>query len=66
MSLHTTEEICEALVRHLEITGSEVFEKFFVKNSRVICAVWCIIGPNAEPMREVVQEWLKANEFEID
>lgn len=64
--METSEEICEALVRHVETTGSEVFEKFFVKGGRVICAVYCMVGENAEPFREAIQAWLKNNGFNPD
>lgn len=43
----TSSQICEELVRHLEITGSEVFQKNFIKDGKVVCTVWCMIGPNA-------------------
>lgn len=29
--LYTSEEVCEALVRHVEVSGSECFEKNFIK-----------------------------------
>jgi hypothetical protein len=65
-SFATSEDICEALVRHTEMIGSEVFEKFFVKNGRIKCVVYCVIGENAEPFRESVHEWLKDNGLSED
>lgn len=62
----SSEEICEDLVRHVETTGSEVFEKNFVKDGRIICTVWCMVGLNAQPFNEVVKEWLYANGFKED
>ena len=62
----TSEEICEALVRHVEVTGSECFEKCFVKNGRTVCAVYCIVGKNAEPFKDSVQAWLNENGFKIE
>jgi len=64
--LYTSEEICEALVRHVETTGSEVFEKNFVKDDMVLCTVWCMIGPNAEAFQEMVVKWLTEQGFKLD
>jgi hypothetical protein len=66
MPLEASEEICEALVRHVETTGSEVFEKFFIKNGRIVCAVYCVVGPNAEEFREGVQAWMRENGYNPD
>ncbi len=41
--METSEEICEALVRHVETTGSEVFEKNFVKDGKTIKDKRCIL-----------------------
>jgi hypothetical protein len=62
----TSEEICEALVRHVEVLGSEVFEKNFIKDERIICSVWCIVGSNAEEFALMVRRWLKENGFHLD
>ena len=62
----TSEEICEELVRHVETLGSEVFEKNFVQNGRIVCSVWCIVGENAEPFCEMVKAWLNENGFNLD
>ncbi len=64
--LYTTEEICEALVRHVETTGSEVFNKNFEKNGEAICSVWCIIGDNAEEFRAMIVKWLEKKGFKED
>lgn len=64
--LHTPEEICEALVRHVEVSGSEVFEKNFVKDGRILCTVFCIIGDNAQPFTKSVRDWLDSNGFRED
>jgi len=53
-----SEEICEALVRHVEMSGSEVFEKNFQKDGKIICSVWCIIGSNAQIFAEETRAWL--------
>ncbi len=62
----SSEEICEALVRHVEMTGSEVFEKNFEKRGEVVCSVWCIVGPNAQKFRDMVREWLASEGFNED
>jgi len=62
----TSEEICEALVRHVEMSGSEVFEKNFVKDEQMLCTVWCVIGPNAEEFNRMVCEWMDQNGFKPD
>lgn len=64
--LYTSEEICEALVRYVEVSGFEMFEKFFVKDGRRICAVYCMIGENAQGFSEAVREWLDNNGFKED
>lgn len=64
--LHDSEEICEALVRHVEVSGSEVFEKNFVKGDKILCSVWCIIGENAEAFMLAIREWLKQQGFKLD
>jgi hypothetical protein len=62
----SSEEICEALVRHVETTGSDVFEKNFVKDGKILCTVWCVVGENAQPFNEAVTEWLNDNGFNQD
>lgn len=66
MTFHTSEEICEALIRHVEITGSEVFEKNFVENGRITCTVWCMVGKNAQSFNEMILGWLAENGFRRD
>ena len=66
MALHTSEEICEALVRHTEMSGSELFEKNFEKGGRVVCTVFCMIGPNAQDFNDMVKQWLDDNGFKRD
>lgn len=61
--LRTSEEICEALVRHVEVSGSEVFEKNFEVGGVATCTVWCVIGHNAEAFRQAALAWLDANGF---
>lgn len=55
--------LCEGLVRHLETTGEELFEKNYVKDGRILCTVFCIIGPNAEEMTALVREWAHTSGF---
>lgn len=64
--LYSSEEICEALVRYVEASGSEVFEKNFVKGGKVVCTVWCMIGDNAEAFADAVRGWLSENGFKLD
>lgn len=64
--MQTSEEICEALVRHVEASGSEVFEKNFVKDGETICTVWCMVGPNAQDFRNMARLWLDENGFHED
>jgi hypothetical protein len=66
MALETSEEICEALVRHVETSGSEVFEKNFIKGDRIVCTVFCVIGTNADDFNWMVHRWLDANGFKLD
>ncbi len=64
--METSEEICEALVRHVEIVGSEVFEKNFIKDGKVVCSVWCVVGDNAEAFMRQSRKWLEDNGFKKD
>jgi hypothetical protein len=68
--LPSSEEICEALVRHTEMSGSEVFEKTFVKGPpddvKVCCVVFCMIGDNAGRFQSCVHGWLAENGFKLD
>lgn len=66
MNWASTEEICEALVRHLEVTGSEVLGKHFTKDGKILCAVWCMVGPNAEEFWRMVDRWLTEKGFKMD
>jgi hypothetical protein len=66
MPLETSDEICEALVRHVEVTGSEVLEKNFVKDGKILATVWCMVGPNAQSFNEAVKAWLAAEGFKLD
>jgi hypothetical protein len=59
----TTEKACEFLVRHLELLGEEMFEKNFVKDGRILCSVFCIIGPNAEELTGLIREWASTSGF---
>lgn len=64
--LDSSEAICEALVRHLETTGSEVLEKNFIQDGKIIVSVWAMIGPNAQIFNEGVRQWLADNGFKGD
>ena len=61
--MHTSEEICEALVRHVETSGSEVFEKNFIKGDKIVCTVWCMIGPNAQWFNKMIKKAIKKKGF---
>ena len=63
---YTPEAICEALVRHTEIVGTEVFEKNYVRNNTISATVWCVVGPNAKAFRDMVRTWLAENSFHED
>ncbi len=66
MALEESDEICEALLRHTETSGSEVFEKHFMMNGRVAGSIWCIVGPNSEDFSAAVRRWLDENGFKLD
>ena len=61
-----TEHLCEALVRHLEISGSEMFEKNFEKDGKTLCTVMCIIGPNADEITRRMRDMLSELGFKRD
>lgn len=63
----SSEDICEALVRHVEVTGSEIFEKGFINGNGVhSCTVFCIVGQNSAAFTEAIHEWLANNNFKLD
>jgi hypothetical protein len=66
--LKTSEEICEALIRYIETTGADVFNKNFVrgKDGKILCTVWAVVGPEAAEFYRLVQEWVKTKEFTQD
>ena len=66
LTLYDSEEICEALVRYVEVSGYEVFEKNFVKDGHILCTVWCMVGSNAEAFNKAIREWLDNNGFGPD
>jgi hypothetical protein len=59
----TTEEVCEALTRHLEESGEELFEKNFIKNGEILVSIFAIIGPNAPEMTALFREWAMGSGF---
>lgn len=61
--LRSPEEISEALVRHVETSGYEVFERNFVKDGRILCTVWCMVGEDAQEFSLAMQEWLMDHGF---
>jgi hypothetical protein len=64
--LDTSEEICEALVRHLEAIGSDSLEKNFIQGDRITCSVWCVIGQDAEAFAEMARKWMDENGYKVD
>jgi hypothetical protein len=66
MSELDTTKICEALVRHVETSGSEVFEKSFIQGGKVVCTVWCVVGDGAGEFKKVSEEWLGTNGYKLD
>ncbi len=59
----STEQLCEGLIRHLEIQGEEVFEKNFIKDDKITCSVFAIVGDNAEEMTGLFREWMASKGF---
>jgi hypothetical protein len=64
--IRSREEICNDLIRHVEIAGSEAFNKCFVRSNKIECTVWCMIGPNAEAFNEIAEKWMEDNGFKRD
>lgn len=54
----TTEEIAESIVRHMETAGIEMLEKNFISNNKIVCSVFCIVGPDAEEMTAIIRKWI--------
>lgn len=66
MEFATSEEICEALTRHVEMSGSEAFGKHFEQGGRTTVAIFCVVGPNAARFRRMAEQWLERNGFTQD
>lgn len=66
LEMPTSEQICELLVRHVESTGSEAFSKQFIKDSKIQCSVWCVIGPNAQEFDDDCEQWMQRHGFNED
>ena len=62
---YTSDEVCESLVRHLEVVGEEVFEKSYVKGDKVLASVFAIVGPSAERMTRMFRRWCERNGFKM-
>lgn len=62
----SSEDICEALARHTELSGSDVFEKNYVKDERVVCTVWCLLGADAEEFVVMARQWLADRGYKSD
>lgn len=62
----TTEKACEFLIRDLETSGAESFEKNFVKNGSIACSVFAFIGNNAEEITAMIREHLHHYGFHRD
>lgn len=60
---YSSVEICEALVRHVEVLGEECFGKHFEKAGQTVGAVFCMVGPCAQEFRAMVEKWLDDNGF---
>ncbi len=61
--LQTPLEICEALARHVEIRGYDIFEKHFVRDGKVVCTIWCVMGSEAECFARTAHAWLDRHGF---
>jgi hypothetical protein len=68
----TSEELCEALVRHLELIGEDVLEKNFQRFAdrgdgenviETLATVWVVLGSDADSFRAWVREWMKQNGY---
>lgn len=60
----SSEEICEALVRHVEVSGSDVLEKHYVDGTgKVLATCWCVVGEDSAGFAEMAREWLIANGY---
>jgi hypothetical protein len=61
-----TNELCESLVRHVETTGSDVLEKNFVRDDKVLATVWVVVGEDAGAFARAVRRWLIKRDFMED
>lgn len=63
------ELICEQVVRHTEVSGSDCLEKNYIRNGEdktVIASVWCVLGPGADGFAKMAKRWLRKNGYEFD
>lgn len=62
-----TELLCEALTRHAEASGSEVFRNDYVRNGQTLSTVWCAVGAKAAgAFKTMAVAWLRANGYTLD
>lgn len=66
ISEFSTEDLSEALIRHLEIVGAEVLHKSHMTGDRVDAAVWCFVGSNVDEINKAIVEYLQSNGFKED
>lgn len=50
--------LCEAIVRETEISGSEVFEKNYIRDDKILATVFCFVGEYAEELTALVRKRL--------
>jgi hypothetical protein len=66
MTFPDSNEICEALIRYVEMQGTDIFEKNLVRNGEVQATVWCLLGENAEEFNIMARTWLKKKGYKLD
>ena len=59
-------DLCEALARHVEVSGSEIYSNRQRLNGEVVATVWCVVGQHAAEFDAMVREWFRQDRFNVD
>jgi hypothetical protein len=62
--LTLSDDICNALLKHITDVGDDVFERQFLDaEGNIIATVMCIRGPDASDFTGAMREWLIDNGY---
>lgn len=62
----SSDEICESLTRHVEMSGSEAFDKTFIQGNKIKVSIWVVLGEHAARFNADCEQWMVDNGFNED